>query len=104
MNNLNLEITKDQTQDGVRFFLKGQIDSDNVSSLEKELDAALNEGKKNILLNMSRVDYLSSVGIRVIVKAYKAAKETGGNVSIELPSENVKKILVMTSLEEILVL
>ena len=104
MHNMDLDITEEKAQEGVRLIIKGRIDSNNASILEQKLEDALNKGEKHIILNMSQVEHLRSVGIRIILKAYKNAREAGGKVGIEQPSKNVKKVLAITSLEEMLIL
>jgi len=54
-------------------------------------------------VNMSQVEYLSSVGIRVILKIYKQTMETGGKFNIERPSEIVKNVLGMVALKELVI-
>jgi anti-anti-sigma factor len=104
MNDNVLEITNEVNKDGTcRFFAKGRIDSNNADLLLGELEKALQEGRKAIVLIMSNVDYLSSIGIRVILKVFKQVSETEGKFNIEHPSSIVKNVLGMLALNEILV-
>ena len=104
MINEALEIEKEETPEGVKFILKGRVDSINADLLQKYLDEVLSGGQINVVLNMFRIGYLCSIGIRVILNAYKTAKDSGGTLGIEQPSENVKKVLAITSLDEILII
>ena len=103
MNNENLEITQGQTAQGIKFILKGHVNSVSADYLEEKLEEAFNSGEINIVLNMLRVDYLSSAGIKVILKAYKDAAKSGGRLGIEGPSENVRNVLGMTALDRLLI-
>jgi anti-sigma B factor antagonist len=100
-----LEITEEKNEDngGATFILKGRVDSYNSNILEFKLGKALNEGEKKLILNMLQVEYLSSAGIRVILKIYKDARKAGGNLGIESPSESVRNVLGMTALAEMLI-
>ena len=103
MKNDNIEIIE-ETEDGIcKITVKGRIDSNNADYFLNKLENTMNEGNKVIVLNMSRVEYLSSIGIRMILKIYKQAAETGGKFNIERPSEIVKNILGMTALNEMMV-
>jgi anti-sigma B factor antagonist len=103
MTEENLEITQN-IQDGVcKISVKGRIDSNTSDSLLTKLEAAIEEGNKNIILNMYNVKYLSSVGIRIILKTYKSLSEEGGSFKIERPSDTVKNVLGMVALQEMLV-
>ena len=103
MKNENLIITE-SIDDGVcKLTARGRVDSNSADSLLDKLEEVLNNGQKIIILNMSQVVYLSSIGIRVILKIYKQAAEAGGRFNIERPSEVVKNVLGMAALKEMLV-
>jgi len=103
MKKEEFEITGEKTPDGIKFFLKGFITSYHADKLQNELDAAMKDGIVNIVLNMLFVEYLCSTGIKVLLKTFKSAKEAGGKLSIEKPSERVKNVLGMVALDEMLI-
>ena len=102
MNNDYLDIIRESISSGVKFVISGRINSTNAQELENKLKEALNEGHRQIVLNMLRVDHLSSAGIKAILKAYKDAQSAGGKLGIEGPSENVRNVLGMTALDTLL--
>jgi len=103
MKDENLELTQN-VKDGVcKISAKGRIDSNSSDDLLLKLENAVEEGHKNIILNMFQVEYLSSIGIRVILKIYKKVSEEGGSFKIERPSEIVKNVLGMVALNEMLI-
>jgi anti-anti-sigma factor len=99
----DLEILEDRSPGASRFTLKGRVNAASADSLLFKLESAIKDGHKDIVVNMARIEYLSSVGIRVILKIYKQAAENGGKFSIESPSENVKNVLGMVALKDMLV-
>jgi anti-anti-sigma factor len=102
MENEELEITEDISPKVTKFILKGPVNAANADILLARLETALEREQKKIVVNMHQVRYLSSIGIRVILKIYKQAAETGGKFNIETPSENVKNVLGMVALNELL--
>ena len=103
MRNEDFTITKDKDQGVTRFILKGRLNSNSAPTLQYELEDALNYGEINIVLNMAQVEYLSSNGVRVILKTYKQAEKEGGKLQIERPSENVRNVLGMAALNDMLI-
>ena len=103
MKEEDFTITKEKTSKTAKFIVKGRVNANNADELQYDLEEALDEGEKNIILNMLRVEYMSSAGIRVILKIYKDAKEAGGKFGIEMPSEHVRNVLGMTALDEMLI-
>jgi len=104
MNGDIIEITESLHDGKCRFTVKGRIDSNSADILLRRLEKALKNGQKIIILNMSQVDYISSIGIMIILKIYKQVDEAEGKFNIEKPSEFVKKILDMVALKEKLVI
>jgi anti-anti-sigma factor len=104
MKDDELEITEDSGPGYSKFIVKGRVNAANADILLYKLDAAIKEGHKNIIINMARVDYLSSIGIRVLLKIYKQAAEAGGKFNVERPSENVKNVLGMVALKDMMVM
>jgi len=103
MKDENLVLTENIENGIYRLMAKGRVDSNSADTLLEKLEGALTEGQKSIILNMSQVAYLSSIGIRVILKVYKQAAEAGGTFNIERPSDTVKNVLGMAALKEMLI-
>ena len=101
MSDEKLLIFENKTGDSLKIILKGRINADSASILQRKLDESSKENR-HIILNMQNVPFLSSGGIRVVLMFYKILKANGGSFFIENPSDNVKNVLGMTALEELL--
>jgi anti-anti-sigma factor len=55
--------------------LKGSIDTETSPQFKKELTEIIDEKTKAVILNMGEVDYVSSMGLGVIVWLRKALKK-----------------------------
>ena len=84
-----------------RFVLQGRITSVTSNILNRKLEEASKDYKR-IILNMQKVLFLSSGGIRILLMYYKIMKNSGGSFCIESPSENVRNVLGMVALNEML--
>ncbi len=73
--------------------VKGRVDSETAPELDNTLAALLNDKKDKIILNLQNVEYMSSAGLRAMVKAYQAAQKTGGDVRLAAVSEPIEVIL-----------
>ena len=103
MKNEEFAIIKEINEGIIKFIVKGHLDSINAPELQYELEDALKNGQNNIVLNMTQVQYLSSIGVRVLLKIYKQAEEAGGKFNIERPSEMVRNVLGIAALNEMLI-
>jgi len=98
VKNEEMIITEEKIPDGIKLFVKGYVNFTNAPELQSRLDEKIKNGEFNIVLNMSKVEYISSAGIKAILKAFKEAKNSDGDLKIEEPSENVRNVLSMTAL------
>jgi anti-sigma B factor antagonist len=74
--------------------VKGRVDSETAPELDTALSKLLADGRNKIVLNLQGVDYLSSAGLRALVKALKGAQGSGGDVRLASVSEPIKGILL----------
>lgn len=80
--------------------LEGRLDAGSCRNLEDELDAALRRGAYRVALDMGGVDFLSSAGIRSLLRYRKMLAPLGGDLSIRSSSEFVREILEMSGMDE----
>jgi anti-anti-sigma factor len=57
--------------------VKGRIDSTTAPALGERLTASLAAPKVHVVLDLSRLEYISSAGFRILLLAAKRADETG---------------------------
>ena len=91
MSSLSLET--DNTREISVMKVKGRVDSETAPELDDALTKLLQENRNQIVLNLQDVDYISSAGLRAVVKAYQAAKKSGGDVRLASVSTPVEVIL-----------
>ena len=79
--------------------LEGRIDSENCDQVEDEiLTKVYNSKAKTIVLNMKKLNYISSAGLRVILRL----KKTYGDVSVINVTPDVYQVFEMTGYTDIL--
>jgi anti-sigma B factor antagonist len=88
-----LSIETDITQSVSWMKVKGRVDSESAPELDTALSKLLNENRNKIVLNLQGVDFLSSAGLRAMVKALKGAQKSGGDVRLVSVSEPIEVIL-----------
>ncbi len=71
----------------------GPLDANTSQILEKRVDYLISEGEaKVITLDMAGVHYISSMGIRVVVKTKKQLKQRGGSLIMMNLQPQVSKV------------
>jgi anti-sigma B factor antagonist len=64
-----------------------------------EIKTLIKEGYVDILLNLSKVNWINSTGLGVLVSAYHTLKKSGGRLKICEVSERIDNILNVTQLK-----
>ena len=102
METETLEITKSIVGEVVRFSIKGRISSSTSAKFTREMNTAISSRQSRIILDMSEVQFLSSLGIRTILSTYKQCVALGGKLQITNPSPCVVNVLGMAALNTLL--
>lgn len=72
----------------------GRIDAATAPQLQHALDALTEAGKYRLVLDMSEVDFISSVGLRVLIDTRKTCRRYNrGDLVLAEPSANVVRTL-----------
>ena len=79
----------------------GRLDTTTAPNLESVINE-LSDDTKELVFNMSGVEYISSAGIRVLLSAYKKMNSNQGKIRIEKVNDMVSEIFEMTGLSELL--
>jgi len=96
-----LEISKENRGHYLLIILDGRVDAHWSGFLSDAVNDEIRNGFYNIVLDFTSVDYLSSDGIRVLVKFYKELKKVNGSFYLSGVSENVRNIIDLVGLQEL---
>jgi anti-sigma B factor antagonist len=88
-----LSIETDNRQSVSVLKVKGRVDSETAPELDDALAKLLQNNRNKIVLNLQDVNYMSSAGLRAMVKAYQSANKSGGDVRLAAVSEPIEVIL-----------
>jgi anti-anti-sigma factor len=98
-----MEITQHPCGELLELRLHGRIDATWGEHLSTTIEKAVRAGSHHLALNCSGVNYISSLGIAVIVTHYKVLKSVNGSLIVTHPSKFVRQILDTVGLASILI-
>lgn len=82
----------------------GRLDTAAYAEFERDVLAALAAGAPWLMLDFSGVDYVSSVGVRVVITAVKKLRAAGGRLAIcgmQMPVADVFEVSGLNAVLEI---
>ena len=95
-----LNITKNIDDSKLTVNLEGRLDTTTAPQLESELKSSL-DGMTEVVLDMEKLQYISSAGLRVLLSAQKIMNKQG-TMTIRNVSEEIMEIFDVTGFVDIL--
>ncbi len=95
-----MTITKTQQGKTLNIALEGRLDTMTAPDLEAELNQSLGSADA-LVFDFSKLDYISSAGLRVLLSAHKIMSSKGG-MKITHVNEIVQEVFDVTGFSDIL--
>ena len=77
------------------------IGENNGPQILEKVSSYIDKGARYVVIDMSGVRYVNSSGIGVLITILTKFRNIGGEVHLLSPSEQVKKLLIITKLQAI---
>ena len=92
-----MKLDSEILENGIRILkLTGKLDNEGTHNIEREFIQLCAGEQPYVLVDLSRLTYLSSIGIPLLVNSAKAVAGRGGRLALVAPQTNVKAVLEMT--------
>ena len=94
-----MQIDERTVGDVVILDLKGRVmlgEGDEV--LKDKINALLNQGRKNLVLNLEAVPYIDSAGLGEVVRTYTTVSRQGGRLKLLNLTKRISDLLAITKL------
>jgi len=72
--------------------LSGRLDAYSANEVEKKLDTLINAGQVQLVINLEKLEYISSSGLRVFLAALKKAKKQQGDMKLACMKPYIKEV------------
>jgi anti-sigma B factor antagonist len=95
-----LDVQSEDRNGLVHVALKGELDLSTVGKVQDELSRVESSSPPVVVLDLSKLTFLDSTGLRCLVTADERAREAGRRVVIVRGPEAVQRVFSITRLEE----
>lgn len=96
---LQVEVLDDRA---VRLALQGRLDTVGVDRIETRFNAAAVADPRHVLVDLAGVEFISSMGVRLLITAARAKAGRGGRMVLFAPTPVVRETLDMVALDQII--
>jgi anti-sigma B factor antagonist len=98
-----MELHHDDLEDGVRMIrLVGRLDLEGSEAIDLKLTSLVAVKKGFVILDLEGVEFMSSIGVSVIVRVARALTSREGKLVLLTPRPNVADVLARTQIDQII--
>lgn len=97
-----MDITETQQHQITIFSLAGRLDSGSSPEFDKRIIQAMENGSRYIILDCQKLDYITSAGLRVVVKTAKKLKPEEGQIILCAMADYVKEVFEIAGFDSFL--
>lgn len=94
-------IVEKRNEGTIQIDVEGRVDTVTSPELQKSILQAFQKGN-TIIINLEKVDYISSSGLRALLIGQKTAVSKGGTMKLIHVCEGVMKVFEMTGFAKML--
>lgn len=99
-----MKLTKETIDEGTCVVVaEGKIEHDNAADFERFVQEVIRqEGDRHVLVDLSRIEYISSAGLRVFLILAKTMQSAKRGFGVCSPTEVVRQAFVVTGFNRII--
>lgn len=95
----SFELSSEEHDGRVVIRFRGELDIATVDYAEREL-TKLEAGKREVVLDLRELQFLDSMGLRLILRADARARDEGREMRIVKGTEQVQRVFRLTRMDE----
>jgi anti-sigma B factor antagonist len=81
--------------------LEGEVDVYTAPQLKQQMINLLESGNKQMIIDLTKVEYLDSTALGVLIGGLKRMREMDGNMMLVCPSARIRRVFEITGLDKI---
>ena len=87
-----MELTEKKSGDICILAFEGRLDAYSANEAEKKIDALIGSGQVKMVLNLGKLEYISSSGLRVFLAQLKKARKQQGDLKLACMKPYIKEV------------
>lgn len=96
-----MELTTSALGGVTRITIRGSLDFKTVPDLESRI-ASIGDSVTSAVIDLTHIDYLSSIGVRALLGTAKAIASRGGKLVLLNPQDVVRTVLFTTGVNHVM--
>ena len=98
----NIEVAEEREANALVLIPEGRIDSGNARAFESIVTERISGGEHQIIVDFSRLEFISSSGLRVLLIAAKTLKIHKGAIALCSMKDHIKEVFQISGFDRII--
>jgi len=99
-----MEIVFENIDDKVVFSVIGRLDTSNYEIASEKINEKIDGGALMMVADLSKMDYISSSGLRVFLSVLKKLKAAGGNIALCGIQPKIKEVFEISGFNSLFII
>ena len=99
---MNIEVAEERNDDVLVLVPVGRLDSGNANSFESIVMTHIGSGERRLIVDFSRLNFMSSSGMRVLLIAAKALKAGQGTLVLCAMKNHIEEVFRISGFDRII--
>jgi anti-sigma B factor antagonist len=97
----SVDFEVEERDDATVVHVRGDLDASGAPALRAQLVSTIETAPRRVVLDLSRVDFVDSLGLSMLVAAHRRAEEVGIELHLASPSPASRRVLEITRLTDL---
>ncbi len=98
----DIEVAEEREENALVLIPAGRIDSGNARAFESLVTERIGAGEHQVIVDFSRLDFISSSGLRVLLIAAKTLKIHKGAIALCSMKDHIKEVFQISGFDRII--
>lgn len=99
---MDIEVAEERDDDALVLLPAGRLDSGNARSFESIVMERINNGERRLIVDFSRLDFISSSGLRVLLIAAKTLQAGDGKIVLCAMKNHIEEVFRISGFDRII--
>ncbi|RJP28516.1 MAG: anti-sigma factor antagonist [Candidatus Omnitrophota bacterium] len=96
-----MELTEKKVADTLIVSISGRLETSSTLIVDKKINQRIDEGERRIVINLSKLEYMSSSGLRLFLGIGKRLKQEGGAFALSGVPDHQLELIEITHLDQV---
>ena len=99
---MHMELTSKSSEKVIVIYVDGDLTTNSSPEVEAEIKAILEGTAKNVIINVERVNFIASTGLRIILSLGKRLNSKGLKLTVCSMNSSTKSVFEMSGFSKII--